>query len=66
MRVRAASPADGAAGLLYESAKPYYDVYVGGEARAGRLLDGVYPRPEHAASWDICPVAEELRGVLGR
>jgi ribosomal protein S18 acetylase RimI-like enzyme len=65
--VRPATPADPADRLLYESAKPYYDAYAGGEARARTLLRTVYPRPGHAASWEVCTVAEvggELAGVL--
>ena len=67
MRVRTAVPEDGAGGLLYESAKPYYDVYAGGEERARRLLELVYPRRAHAASYEVCRVAEldgEVVGVL--
>jgi len=67
VRVRTAGPRDRAGGLLYESARPYYDVYAGSEARARRLLELVYPRPDHAASWEVCRVAEadgEIVGVL--
>jgi ribosomal protein S18 acetylase RimI-like enzyme len=55
------------AALLYESARPYYDAYAGGEPRARALLEALYPRPAHAASWEICRVAEAggaLAGVL--
>jgi ribosomal protein S18 acetylase RimI-like enzyme len=65
--VRPARPEDPADELLYESAKPYYDAYAGDEARARRLLRRVYRRDGHAASWEICHVAEldgEVIGVL--
>ncbi len=65
--VRAAVPNDPVAGLLYESAKPYYDAYAGTEARARRLLGAIYDRPAHSASWEFCHVAEvdgEVVGVL--
>jgi ribosomal protein S18 acetylase RimI-like enzyme len=67
LAVRAATPADPADPLLYASAKPYYDAYAGGEARARALLAAVYARPGHAASFDVCAVAEvdgALAGVL--
>lgn len=67
LAVRAATPADRAEPLLYESARPYYDAYAGGEARARALLAAVYGRPGHAASFEVCAVAEldgELAGVL--
>ena len=66
-RVRAGRPEDPAAGLLYESARPYYDVYAGCEARARRILAAVYPRRGHNASYAICRVVwldGELAGVL--
>jgi ribosomal protein S18 acetylase RimI-like enzyme len=65
--VRAATPADPADRLLYLSAKPYYDAYAGGEARARSLLGGVYRRRGHAASYEVCSVAEvggALAGVV--
>lgn len=65
MTVRAARPEDPADGLLYESAKPYYDVYAGGEARARRLLAHAYRQSGHAASWEICRVAELDGQVVG-
>lgn len=67
LTVRAARPHDGAAALLYESARPYYDAYAGGGARARALLEAVYPRTGHAASFEVCRVAEAdgaLAGVL--
>jgi ribosomal protein S18 acetylase RimI-like enzyme len=65
--VRPATPADPADALLYVSAKPYYDAYAGGEERARAMLSAVYRRSGHAASYDVCAVAEvggELAGVL--
>jgi GNAT superfamily N-acetyltransferase len=65
--VRPATPADRADSLLYLSAKPYYDAYAGSEDRARSLLATVYRRPGHAASFDVCAVAElegRLAGVI--
>jgi ribosomal protein S18 acetylase RimI-like enzyme len=65
--VRAATPADPADGLLYASAQPYYDAYAGGEERARALLAAVYGRSGHAASFEVCVVAEvegRLAGVM--
>jgi ribosomal protein S18 acetylase RimI-like enzyme len=65
--IRAATPADPVDRLLYESAKPYYDAYAGGEARARAMLHHVYRREGHAASYEVCSVAEvggELAGVM--
>jgi ribosomal protein S18 acetylase RimI-like enzyme len=65
--VRSATPADRADTLLYLSAKPYYDAYAGSEARARSLLATVYARPGHAASFEVCAVAElegRLAGVI--
>ena len=53
LAVRPAAPTDPADGLLYASAKPYYDAYAGSEARARALLAAVYARPGHAASFDV-------------
>jgi ribosomal protein S18 acetylase RimI-like enzyme len=67
VHVRSATPADHADGLLYESARPYYDAYAGQESRARGLLAAVWPRRAHTASWDVCTVAErggEIVGVL--
>jgi ribosomal protein S18 acetylase RimI-like enzyme len=67
LTVRAASPEDEAAALLYESARPYYDVYAGGGERARALLEAVYPRTGHAASFEVCRIAEAdgaLAGVM--
>jgi ribosomal protein S18 acetylase RimI-like enzyme len=65
--VRPATPADPADELLYVSAQPYYDAYAGGERRARSLLGSVYGRRGHAASFEVCRVAEldgELAGVI--
>jgi ribosomal protein S18 acetylase RimI-like enzyme len=65
--VRPASPQDRCVPLLYASAQPYYDAYAGGERRALAMLRAVYPRPAHAASYELCRVAvagEEIVGVL--
>ena len=67
LAVRPATPADPADRLLYLSAKPYYDAYAGSEPRARALLSAVYPRPGHAASFEVCLIADldgELAGVM--
>jgi ribosomal protein S18 acetylase RimI-like enzyme len=61
--VRPATPADPADELLYVSAKPYYDAYAGSEERARAMLAAVYARRGHAASFEVCAVAE-LDGAL--
>jgi ribosomal protein S18 acetylase RimI-like enzyme len=63
--VRPATPADPADGLLYLSAKPYYDAYAGSEARARALLAAVYGRRGHAASYEVCSVVELEGDVAG-
>jgi ribosomal protein S18 acetylase RimI-like enzyme len=63
--VRPAQRDDHADALLYESAKPYYDAYAGGERRARALLRGVWPRRAHAASYEVCRVAELNGTVVG-
>jgi GNAT superfamily N-acetyltransferase len=63
--VRPARPQDTAAGLLYESARPYYDAYAGDEARARALLGALYPRRDHAASFEVCAVAEVAGAPVG-
>jgi ribosomal protein S18 acetylase RimI-like enzyme len=63
--VRAARPDDPVAGLLYESAAPYYAAYAGGPERARRLLRRLYPRRGHTASWEVCRVAEAGGAVVG-
>jgi ribosomal protein S18 acetylase RimI-like enzyme len=65
LAVRPAEPADPAHGLLYESARPYYDAYAGSEARARSLLAAVYPRTGHAASFEVCTVAELDAALVG-
>jgi ribosomal protein S18 acetylase RimI-like enzyme len=63
LAVRPATPVDPADDLLYLSAKPYYDAYAGSEARARALLASVYRRRGHAASFEVCTLAE-LDGAL--
>ncbi len=63
--VRPARPDDAAAPLLYESARPYYDVYAGGGARARALIAAVFPRRGHAASYEVCRVAEVGGALVG-
>jgi ribosomal protein S18 acetylase RimI-like enzyme len=65
LRVRPATPADPADGLLYESARPYYDAYAGDERLARSLLARAYPRGGNAAGWDVCHVAEAGGSVVG-
>jgi GNAT superfamily N-acetyltransferase len=65
LTVRAARPSDAAAGLLYESARPYYDAYAGGGRRARALLEAVYPRTGHAASFEVCVLAEAEGALAG-
>jgi ribosomal protein S18 acetylase RimI-like enzyme len=65
LTVRAARPSDTAAGLLYESARPYYDAYAGDGTRARALLEAVYPRPGHAASFEVCLLAEAEGALAG-
>jgi ribosomal protein S18 acetylase RimI-like enzyme len=65
--IRPAAPDDLAVPLLFESAKPYYTAYAGSERRALALLDAVYDRRGHAASYDCCTVAladERIVGVI--
>lgn len=65
LHVRAARPEDPAAGLLYESARAYYDAYAGGEPPARRMVSAVYPRPEHTASHSISRLAISEGEVVG-
>jgi len=65
LTIRRATPEDPAHELLYESAKPYYDVYAGGEERAQRLLAHAYGQRGHAASWELCRVAVLDGKVVG-
>jgi ribosomal protein S18 acetylase RimI-like enzyme len=65
--VRPARPEDACVALLYASAQPYYDAYAGSPERALRLLEHVFPRRGHAASYELCRVAladGALAGVL--
>lgn len=56
--VRDAHRADAAGpDLLYRSSAPYYDAFAGSEARARRLVEALWPRRGHTASWDACRVA---------
>jgi len=63
--VRPATAADAVDGLLYESARPYYDAYAGDEALARRLLGAIYARSGHAASYEVCHVAVADGRVVG-
>jgi ribosomal protein S18 acetylase RimI-like enzyme len=64
--VRPARPEDRAApGLLYASAAPYYDAYAGGERRALHILERIWERPGHTASYELCHVAELDGQVVG-
>jgi ribosomal protein S18 acetylase RimI-like enzyme len=65
--VRPARQEDACVPLLYESAQPYYDAYAGGGRRALAMLRAVFPRPGHAASYELCRVAvagEQIVGLL--
>jgi ribosomal protein S18 acetylase RimI-like enzyme len=67
MDIRPARPDDPAVELLYESARPYYDAYAGGSRRARAMLDAVYAKRGHAASFERCRVAlagDEIVGLL--
>jgi ribosomal protein S18 acetylase RimI-like enzyme len=63
--VRPATATDHADGLLYESARPYYDAYAGEESRARHMLATVWPQSGHAASWEVCDVAEIDGAIVG-
>jgi ribosomal protein S18 acetylase RimI-like enzyme len=63
--VRPATATDRADGLLYESARPYYDAYAGREAKARAMLADVWGRRAHAASWEVCSVAEADGAIVG-
>src|SRR4051812_1984413 len=65
--VRPALPTDACVPLLFESAKPYYTAYAGSERRALALLQALWPRRGHAASYEFCRVAfagDRLVGVV--
>lgn len=64
MEIRPARPDDPVAGLLYESAKPYYDAYANGAARARAMLEAIYPQRGHAASYELCRVAIGADGAI--
>src|SRR3954454_2224779 len=67
IEVRPAALQDRCVPLLYASAQPYYDAYAGGARRALAMLPAVYPRPSHAASYELCHVAvagDDVVGVL--
>jgi ribosomal protein S18 acetylase RimI-like enzyme len=68
LEVRAARRDDvAAAGLLYESAAPYYNAYAGSERRARRMLASVWQVPGHTASYEFARVAvldDDVIGVL--
>jgi ribosomal protein S18 acetylase RimI-like enzyme len=65
LAVRPARQEDACVPLLYESAKPYYDAYAGGQRRALALLRAVFPRDGHAASYELCRVAVAGEQVVG-
>jgi ribosomal protein S18 acetylase RimI-like enzyme len=67
MEIRPARPDDPAVDLLYQSALPYYNAYAGGSRRARAMLEAVFPKRGHAASFECCRVAlasDEIVGVL--
>jgi ribosomal protein S18 acetylase RimI-like enzyme len=63
--VRPATAGDDAGGLLYESARPYYDAFAGGERHARALLTDLWDQPAHAGSFEVCAVAEAGGDVVG-
>src|SRR3954469_16073788 len=63
--VRPAHPHDPCVPLLFESAKPYYTAYAGSEERALRLLQRVFTREGHAASYEFCQVATAGERIVG-
>src|SRR3954469_7551594 len=63
--VRPALPQDPCVELLFESAKPYYTAYAGTEERALKLLETVFARPGHAASFEFCRVATADERIVG-
>lgn len=64
--VRPARPEDDTASrLLYVSAQPYYDAFAGGEKRARRMLDRLWTREGHTASFEQCHVAVDEGRVVG-
>ena len=63
--VRPARPEDPCVPLLFESAKPYYTAYAGSEQRALAMLEAVYGRRGHAASFERCHVAVTGDRIVG-
>src|SRR3954449_2616117 len=63
--VRPALPLDPCVPLLFEWAKPYYTAYAGTEQRALKLLQTVFARPGHAASFEFCCVATADERIVG-
>jgi len=67
MEIRPARPDDPAVELIYQSALPYYNAYAGGSRRARAMLEAVFPKRGHAASYECCRVAlagDEIVGIL--
>ena len=67
MQIRPARPDDPAVDLLYQSALPYYDAYAGGSRRARAMLEAVFPKRGHTASFECCRVAlagDEIVGLI--
>lgn len=50
--------------LLYRSSAPYYDAFAGSEARARRVVEALWPRGGHTASWEACRVAVSGDGAV--
>jgi ribosomal protein S18 acetylase RimI-like enzyme len=65
MEIRPARPDDPAVELLYQSALPYYDAYAGGSRRARAMLEAVFPKDGHAASYECCRVALASGEIVG-
>ncbi len=65
MEIRPARPDDPAVELLYESARPYYDAYAGGERRARAMLHAIFAKTGHAASFERCRIALEDGEIVG-
>ena len=51
--------------LLYVSAQPYYDAFTGSPRRALRVLEAIWPKPAHTASFAVTRVAESGGGAAG-
>ncbi len=52
-------------GLLYESSRIYYDAYTGSERRSRRVLEAIWAKGGHTASWDSSRVAVRDGAVAG-